>query len=304
MRNTARQPPYISAFTGWQIAVLLVLMLLLASIPIWANQLPPLSDYVNHLARMHVIATISSDPDLARFYEIDWQIIPNMMMDLTVPPLTRVMTVYHAGQIFLVVTFALIMSGALALNRALFGRSSPLPLVAFPLLYNYIFLTGLTNYIFGIGLSLWALAGWIWLREHPWPLRFAISTLFVIALFFCHLSALGIYGVGLLATESLWLWSRRKEPPTLRLLEFVATGIPFLAAIPLLLKSPTLQLISEYWWKPRGKIDGLTYVIEVYSDIAAFALVGIVVAACAWALRPETCFVCIPYSGHCSQSVG
>jgi hypothetical protein len=91
MRNTA----YISAFTGWQIAVLLVLMLLLASIPIWANQLPPLGDYVNHLARVHVIATISSDPDLARFYEIDWQIIPNMMMDLTVPPLTRVMTVYH-----------------------------------------------------------------------------------------------------------------------------------------------------------------------------------------------------------------
>jgi hypothetical protein len=102
--------------------------------------------------------------------------------------------------------------------------------------------------------------------------------------FFCHLSALGIYGVGL-ATESLRLWSRRKEPPTLRLLEFVATGIPFLAAIPLLFKSSTLQLISEYWWEPRGKIDGLTYVIEVYSDIAAFALVGIVVAACAWALR-------------------
>jgi hypothetical protein len=116
-----------------------------------------------------VIASISSDPDLARFYEIDWQIIPNMIMDLTVPPLTRVMTVYYAGQIFLVVTLAFIMSGALALNRALFGRPSPLPLVAFPLLYNYIFLTGLTNYIFGIGLSRWALACWIWLREHPCP---------------------------------------------------------------------------------------------------------------------------------------
>src|SRR5258707_3900159 len=154
MRSTARQRPYISAFTGAQIAVLLVLMLLLASIPIWANQLPPLSDYVNHLARMYVIATISNDPDLARFYEINWQIMPNLVMDLTVPPLVRLMTIYHAGQIFLVATFALVMSGALALNHALFGRWSALPLVAFPLLYNYIFLTGLMNYIFGIGLSL------------------------------------------------------------------------------------------------------------------------------------------------------
>src|SRR6266852_3219038 len=76
-------------FSGGQIAVLLVLMLLVASIPIWTNPLPPLSDYVNHLARMHVIAAINSDPDLARFYEIDWQPIPNLMMDLIVPVLAR-----------------------------------------------------------------------------------------------------------------------------------------------------------------------------------------------------------------------
>ena len=122
-----------------------------------------------------------------------------------------------------------------------------LSLVAFPLLYNYVFLTGLVNYIFGIGLSLWALACWIWLRERHWSLRFTISTLFVIALFFCHLSALGVYGVGLLAMESLRFWSRCKEPLPSRLLDFVVTGIPFFAVIPLLIESPTLQLISEFW---------------------------------------------------------
>ena len=56
---------------------------------------PPLADYINHLARMHVIATIDADPDLARFYEIDWQVIPNLMMDLVVPVLERVMNVYR-----------------------------------------------------------------------------------------------------------------------------------------------------------------------------------------------------------------
>ena len=106
-------------FTPGQIAILAGLMLVVASIPIWTNPLPPLSDYVNHLARMKVISAIGSDPNLARFYEIDWQVIPNLMMDLIVPLIARVVTIYHAGQIFLVLMFALIVSGTLAFHRAL-----------------------------------------------------------------------------------------------------------------------------------------------------------------------------------------
>src|SRR5471032_303179 len=72
-------------FSAPQIAVLYAAFTLLISIPIWTHPLPPLSDYVNHLARMHVIATLSKNPQLARFYEIDWQVIPNLTMDLIVP---------------------------------------------------------------------------------------------------------------------------------------------------------------------------------------------------------------------------
>ena len=32
------------------------------------------------------------------------------------------------------------------------------------------------NYIFGIGVALWALAGWVAVRERAWPERFALST--------------------------------------------------------------------------------------------------------------------------------
>ncbi len=38
--------------------------------------------------------------------------------------------------------------------------------MATPLLYNHVFLVGVMNYIFGIGLTLWALAGWIWLSTN------------------------------------------------------------------------------------------------------------------------------------------
>ena len=93
---------------------------------------------------MHVLATAAKNPLLANFYEIDWQVVPNLTMDLVVPLLARVMNVYLAGQVFIVAIFAII-SGALMLNRTLIGRSSVLPLFAFPLLYNYVFLVGLMN---------------------------------------------------------------------------------------------------------------------------------------------------------------
>src|SRR6267142_7111231 len=78
-----------SGISGAQIGILFAALTLLISIPIWTHQLPPLSDYVNHLARMHVIATLPNNPQLAAFYELNWQVIPNLTMDLIVPRLAR-----------------------------------------------------------------------------------------------------------------------------------------------------------------------------------------------------------------------
>ncbi len=273
------------SFSGTQIAVLFVALLMLASIPILTQQLPPIEDYVNHLARMHVMASLDHDADLGRFYEIQWQIVPNLMMDLLVPKLAHLIGIYKAGQVFTVASFALILSGALAINRALFGRWSLLPLIGAPLLYNYVFLTGVMNYVFGIGLVLWATAAWIALRERSWPLRLATSAVFVIALFFCHLFALGIYGVALLAIETGRLLTRRAQPLGPRLVDFVATGLPFLPVPPMLLASPTWQLSSQNFWEPLGKIDGLKFVVEVYSDVVAFLLIAALAFGTIWAVR-------------------
>ena len=272
-------------FSASQILALFVALILLISIPIWTHPLPPLSDYINHLARMRVIAELSSNSQIATYYQLDWQVIPNLAMDLIVPPLAHLVSVYVAGQIFLVATFALIISGVLMLNRALIGRFSVLPLLAIPLLYNYVFLVGLTNYIFGVGISLWALAALIHARGRAWPLRFLLSTGFIIALFFCHFSALGIYGIGLLSTEILHLWQQRSEPWLRRCAHFLIAGVPFLVVVPLLYASPTMQLFAFNSWEQRGKLDGLIYVIANYSDIAAFALVAILVAGAVWAVR-------------------
>ncbi|MBS0533902.1 MAG: hypothetical protein JSR72_07575 [Proteobacteria bacterium] len=273
-------------FSGGQIAILFAAFTLLISIPIWTHPLPPLSDYVNHLARMKVLATLDHNPRLAEYYTINWQVIPNLTMDVIVPWVARMgVNIYVAGQIYMVTMFALIMSGALALNRALIGRWSTTPLFGYPLLYNFVFLVGLMNYLFGIGIALWAMAGWVALRERAWPYRYLLSSACVLVLFFCHLSALGIYGVGILSYELLRLYERRREPWLARSIEFVCGGLPFLAVTPLLALSPTLGLASSVYWEQRGKIDGLMYVIADYSDITAFLIVTVLGAAIVWAVR-------------------
>jgi hypothetical protein len=276
-----------SEFTGAQVLGLFLLSLTLISIPVWTHLLPPLSDYVNHLARMHVIATLGQNANLSRFYQIDWAIIPNLTMDLIVPWFTQLgVNVYVAGKFFTVTMFLVISSGVLALNRVLTGRWSIAPLLVFPLLYNFVFLVGLINYLFGVGIALWALAGWIALRDRPWPLRFALSTVSVGVLFFCHLSALGVYGMGLLAFELMRLWQERTRKPWKRALaEFVAVGLPFLLVAPLLAASPTMGLVARYEWEPLGKLDGLISVFAVYWDIVTIGMLAIIIAAGAWAAR-------------------
>lgn len=270
---------------GKVIVAVFALCLAIVAIPILTHPLPPLSDYVNHLARMHVIAVLSHDADLARFYHLSWSILPNLMMDLVVPLFVRFTNVYLAGEIYTLMCFALIAAGTLTLHRALFGRWSAVPLLAFPLLYNGVFLIGVMNYYFGIGLALFALSSWVLLRDKPWPWRYLASTLFVFALFFCHLVAAGIYGMGLLAYELSRLWETRGRPLAPRLAAFVSAGLPFLVVVPLLLASPTWGLSGQNHWEPQGKIDGLEWVINVYYDNVAFALTGIVVAAGLWAAR-------------------
>ena len=264
------------------VVILFLWVMAALSVPILTHPLPPLIDYLNNLARAHIIATIGTDADFQRFYTIEWRIIPNLMMDLVVPVLNRFMGIYAAGQVFTVATFILMLSGTFALHRALFGRWSVVPIAAALIIYNEVFLVGVMNYVFGVGLSLWALTVWITLRERVWPWRIIVSTLFVVALFFCHLFTVGLYGLGLLALETHRLWAARREPLAPRLLDFGASGAPFLAAVALLLASPTMGLAGEVTWEFWGKFQGLLLVFTVYYYSVAVLLIVALALAIAW----------------------
>jgi len=55
--------------------------------------------------------------------------------------------------------------------------------------------------------------------------------------------------------------------------------------LPLLMMSPTWGLRGTFQWEFNGKLDGLIYVVEVYSHFAALLIIGIVAFSAGWGMR-------------------
>ena len=92
------------------------LLMILVSVPLFSTVLPPLFDYPNHLARMHVLAAGGS-----QFYAVHWQALPNLAQDLIVPPLARLMPLELASKLFLTMIFGLLAGATIWLNRVVTG---------------------------------------------------------------------------------------------------------------------------------------------------------------------------------------
>ncbi len=173
----------------WPTLGLYVLVLGLLAIPVFSVTVPPLVDYPNHLARMHILASYDTSPALRASYVVNWRISAYLGMDLLVPALARVMPIYVAGQVFLYLCLAAFVLGTAAINAALFRRLSFAPAAAALFAYSNMFTLGFANYLMGVGVWLLAFAGWIVLSRGPAALRAVGGLVLGLLVFFCHLFA-------------------------------------------------------------------------------------------------------------------
>ena len=170
-------------------------------IPIWTVQTPPLTDYPNHMARMHILVNAHQSPTLQQYYEVRWAVLPNLAMDIVIPTLAMVLPLEVAGKVFLSLIFLLLSMGVLALHRALHGEYSAWPVLSVFFLYNNVFRLGFLNYLFGVGLAFLVLAAWVVFRQRSWKVVIPVFSLLSVLIFFSHLFALGFYGLTVLAYE-------------------------------------------------------------------------------------------------------
>src|SRR6266404_2778575 len=199
--------------------ILIGLLFAMSVAPVLLVEIPAMVDYVNHLARMHLLV----DADAGRSnpgYEIDWRLYPNLAVDIIVPVLARFVSVETAARLFLLASQTLVVSGAIALEIAVRGCHQISGFAALIALYTLPFLWGLLNFEFGCGVALWAIASWIHYRARPWPVRIALHTGFVVLLFVAHLFALGIYGLTIGCYEASRIAGYRQAARTFAVMAF------------------------------------------------------------------------------------
>src|SRR5450432_1539959 len=97
-----------SSTAVWPVLALLCAVLLS---PLLLVEVPPLLDYPNHLARLYVLAFGQHDPVLATMYVAHWAIIPNLAIDLIMPPVLHLLPVHVAGRLMLALVLLLPVLG-------------------------------------------------------------------------------------------------------------------------------------------------------------------------------------------------
>jgi hypothetical protein len=259
-------------------------LLAVVSVPVFSTILPPLVDYPNHLARLHLVVEGGN-----QFYAVRWAPLPDLAADLVVPTLARLMPLEWAGKVFLILTFALLAGGAMWLNRIATGRWRWWPLLAFLLLYDRILLWGFLNYLFGLGVALCGLAIWLSLDDRPaW--RVLASSLVALAAFFSHIEAFGIYALALAGVELPKLLSLPRAHffrDTAR--RIALAGVQFIApAILFLFCQPPSAGGPISYGNVFRKADLLFTVFDNYSrpfDVACFTLFMALFGVLAWRRR-------------------
>ena len=272
---------------GFAVANLLVCSLLL--IPLLLVDVPPILDYPNHLARLYLLAFAAADPVLSQMYAAHWHVIPNLVIDASIPPLIRMLPLHVAGRIMLGVTLLLPLQGIIAYQRTASGTRSLWPLTGALVVYNGLFLMGFANFLISCGLALLAAAGWDTYRATYPRLTIAGAAAAAVLLFFCHLIGDLLFFVLIGSSELEAIFARRASSPGYlgnvgaRIFALVTIGIPPLALLMAVGFAPAHS--ATQWIAPLKKLLELFTPMLNYSTGFDMASLAVMLCALAFAMR-------------------
>lgn len=212
----------------WRATAVVLAIVLLA--PLLVIDVPPLSDYPNHLARFFILAH-PDDPVLSKMYAPHWTILPNLGMDVIGAGLLRITDPHTGGRILLALSLLAPVGGAVVYHRVAFGCRSYWPLASGLVAYNAAFFMGFMNFLLSLGLALVGAAAWIALRRRQrsgWKTLAGASA--AVATFFTHIFGLAFLFLLIGAEEAAELRNRWSSG-TVTVRDFMKAAIPILIAL-------------------------------------------------------------------------
>jgi hypothetical protein len=190
----------------WSLTDALFLGLVVASaLPVILVRYPLSADYLNHLARLHILAA-QPDAPIRQFYDVHWSLIPNLAVDLLWVAVHRLASPEAVMKGALCA--AIVASGLSVwfLHRSLFDRTQPTLLLCAVCLLSFPVTAGLINFALGVPLVFVALACWIRMGgQASWASLLVLNVLGV-ASYFAHVAILAALGL------TVWIYHAFQEP--------------------------------------------------------------------------------------------
>jgi len=286
------------------------LFLVLATItiiPIIYFDILPLFDLPSHMARLAVIQSSGNDPVLSQYYALNWNLIPNLALDIWAYLTASFFDVEMASRSFIILSFLLLTSGTIFVHRAL-GGTGPWPFISFLFIWNEILVWGFLSFLFSIGLALWLFGAWVRYREHNIVVRVLLHAVAAVGLLICHLFGFAVYALAVGAYEAgnvVLKWRARGVQMPGK--AFFGGALQFVPALTLFLLSNTSSGASVIRYEDLiHKISNYSTPLLLYSppiQLIVVALFGLFIAYSLrkkWARIPPPCWFIIIIGVGCT----
>ena len=170
-------------------------------VPLLLTPILPLIDFYAHLARYYALGNMASDPWLAENYRSAWRLLPNLGLDVLGAGVMKVLPPLIGAKLLAALIILAPFTGALLLARVIHGRIDPINIALAGLLtFSFILSWGFANFIFGLGIAMWALAMWIAATARP-GLQLSVGVLFGVIIILMHGLVFGFWGLLLFCVE-------------------------------------------------------------------------------------------------------
>ncbi|MEM9178865.1 MAG: hypothetical protein AAGA89_04105 [Pseudomonadota bacterium] len=193
---------------------------------IWSFKYPPLLDYSNHLARIHVFDNLS-EPHFRPYFDFEIGVPTNLAIDGLALLFASFLPVDIAGRLFLSLVIGLTMAAPLFLAKVVHGKLTVLGLLFSVFIFNDAFLMGFLNFLFGTALAIFGFGIHLIMDKRDtsaWK-RVLVGSVIAIAVFVSHVYGFAVYATCIGSYYLVRLGFRDFKKLVLNAVQFVPVSI-------------------------------------------------------------------------------